>query len=159
MPTTTAIIIFIIGLCGAVGGLANAFLSDNGFMLPKQEKTGDTCLWRPGYLGNVFVSTLSALVSWGLYGPFADQILLPDTGQAAVSLSIAQLMGALLVGVAGARWLTNEVDKNLMKAAVSVATASPADKAKAAATATATPIETLRIVKDRTSLANLPDQP
>jgi len=159
MTTSTAVIISIIGVCGAVGGLANAFLSDNGFILPTQEKTGETCLWRPGYLGNVFVSTLSALISWGLYGPIANQILIPDTGQAAVNLSIAHVMGALLTGVAGARWLTNEVDKNLMKAAVSVAAASPADQAKAAATAGATPIETLRIVKDRTSLANLPDQP
>ena len=31
------------------------------------------------------------------------------------------MAGALLVGVAGARWLTNEVDKNLLRAAATYA--------------------------------------
>lgn len=159
MTWTTPAVIIAIALFGAIGGLINAFLSDNGFALPKQEITSGASLWRPGYLGNVFVSTVSALISWGLYGPYANHVLFPtDNTAPRLTFSVANMVGALLVGVAGSRWLTNEVDKSLMKAAVTAAATTPADSKKAAALVNATPIQTLNIAKGST-LPRLPDQP
>ena len=64
-------------------------------------------------------------------------------------MTLSALVGAVLVGVAGARWLTNEVDKNLLKAAASEAAASPADPDKSKQIAMATPAEALRIARIR----------
>jgi len=38
-----------------------------------------------------------------------------------ISLRFSALAGAFLVGVAGAKWITNEVDKRLLKESVKVA--------------------------------------
>ena len=38
-------------VAGGVGGIVNAAMSDNGFLLPKSEQTASgTTLLRPGYL-------------------------------------------------------------------------------------------------------------
>ncbi len=110
-------ILWVVVGAGAVGGAVNALLSDNGFPLPQREKG----IWRPGFLGNVFIGSVSALISWGLYGPYAQSELIggTTTKPAAVTfaLTLSAFVGALLVGIAGSRWLTNEVDKNLLRSA------------------------------------------
>lgn len=54
----------IVFFAGAFGGLANAFISGEGLLLPHWEKG----IWCPGFLGNSFVGSMAAIVSWGLYG-------------------------------------------------------------------------------------------
>jgi hypothetical protein len=76
---------------------------------------------RPGFLLNVFVGGLAGAVSWGLYGPFASSYLLgggagPGTPASSPGITLAGLVGAVLVGVAGARWLTNEAEKKALRA-------------------------------------------
>lgn len=44
---------------------------------------------------------------------------------AELGVTLASLVGAVLVGVGGARWLTNEVDKRLLKAAAAEAALRP----------------------------------
>ena len=56
----------IIFACGAVGGVINALLTDNGFILPKKEQQDNTKIIRPGFLVNIFIGGIAALVSWGL---------------------------------------------------------------------------------------------
>lgn len=115
---------FLILTAGAVGGAVNAFVSDNGFFLPESEvTTGGATLIRPGYLGNCFVGAIAAVISWGLYGPASALFVVGTTEAPAangslekIGLSLASFVGALLVGVGGARWLSNEVDKNLLRA-------------------------------------------
>ena len=145
------VILLIIFVAGAVGGIVNALLSDNGFILPKPEKTGGTGIIRPGFLGNALISGVAACISWGLYGPFAAVYIAggpkPTGDGSQAGLTLSALVGAVLVGVAGARWLTNEVDKNLLKAAASKAAASPADSEKSKQIAMATPAEALRIAQ------------
>jgi hypothetical protein len=80
---------------------------------------------KPGYMGNILIGAVSGIVSWGLYNSLAgtdisDPNLKPP-------LSPASFAGAILVGIAGARWLTNEVDKSLFKAAAIEAAKKPAD--------------------------------
>jgi hypothetical protein len=55
----------IIFAFGAIGGVVNALLSDNGFILPKKEERDNTKIIRPGFLVNIFIGGIAALVSWG----------------------------------------------------------------------------------------------
>lgn len=117
-PWACALIVFA---AGGVGGVVNALLSDNGFVLPRRIK-GILC---PGFLSNVLVGALAAFASWSMYGSGAGVDLARHASagdaRAQISLTFSALAGAFFVGVAGARWITNEVDKRLLKASVTVA--------------------------------------
>ena len=136
---------------GAVGGAVNALLSDNGFPLPRVEDFAGGYIIRPGAVGNTIVGAVAAGVSWGLYGPLSTATLLrtsaSGTAAPTAGLTLASLIGAVLVGMGGARWLTNEVDKRLLRAAASSAVAAPAAPNLAEAILTATPARVLGMVR------------
>jgi uncharacterized membrane protein len=136
-------ILGIVCAAGALGGLVNALLTENGFALPKRDKVGSLNILRPGVLGNMLISSVAAGTSWGLYGPLAGFVLLGSTNakQPELTITLSALVGAVLVGVAGAKWLTNEVDKNLLKAAAAKAATSSPDAGKAQAMALASPVQ------------------
>lgn len=106
---------------GGVGGVVNALLSDNGFVLPRRI-SGILC---PGFLSNVLVGALAAFTSWAAYGSGAGVDVARAAGagdeRAQISLTFSALAGAFFVGVAGARWITNEVDKRMLKESVKIA--------------------------------------
>jgi len=66
-------------------------------------------VWQPGFLGNVGIGAITALVLAGLYSPLALVQIGAETG--AYQLTVGGLMGALLSGIGGARLLTNEVNR------------------------------------------------
>jgi hypothetical protein len=146
------VLLLIVFVAGAIGGLVNALLSDNGFVLPKYETAPDLRIWRPGSLVNVFIGGVAASISWGLYGPFAGRSIIPqaraDTDPVP-NLSLAALVGAVLVGVAGSRWLTNEIDKILLRAAATKAGKGAADPDLAAKLAVAPPAQAFRMTAGR----------
>ncbi|OFV79477.1 MAG: hypothetical protein A2Y78_05035 [Acidobacteria bacterium RBG_13_68_16] len=146
---TLWVLLAIVFVAGAVGGVINAWMSDNGFMLPRTEESGGNRLIRPGFLGNIITGGISASVSWGLYGPFAAAYIVggpaPGAEGAALGLSLASLVGAVLVGVGGARWLTNEVDKKLLRAAGTALASSPANPELAAKIGSASPAAVLQM--------------
>jgi hypothetical protein len=107
----------LIVLAGAVGGVVNALLTSNGFILPRREKA----ILLPGFLSNVLIGAFAAFASWAFYGSGAGIDLAIQGGQTVTSLRFSALAGAFLVGVGGARWLSNEVDKQLLKETVKVA--------------------------------------
>jgi hypothetical protein len=107
----------LIATAGALGGVINALLTDNGFVLPTRVH-GVLC---PGFLTNIVVGAFSAFASWAFYGSGASIDLAQATERTQISLRFSALAGALLVGVAGARWITSEVDKQLLKETVKVA--------------------------------------
>ena len=118
------LMLLYIFLAGAIGGVVNAVMTDNGFIKPKREVVdGKTIIWRPGYFGNILIGAVAAVVSWGLYGPLSS-VLIAGTSEALdenvspdkIGLTLAALVGAVMIGIGGARWLTNEVDKSLLKA-------------------------------------------
>jgi hypothetical protein len=148
-------LIFLICLTGGVGGAVNAFLSDNGFFLPRKEQADGKGIWRPGFLGNIVVGSIAAFISWGLYGPLSARIIVPlNLSQAnapstqptdqEIGLSLSGLVGAVLVGISGARWLSNEVDKTLLRVAGSQAASSDKNPDAAQALLLASPAEALR---------------
>jgi hypothetical protein len=107
----------LITVAGGIGGIVNALLTDNGFVLPRRE-SGVLC---PGAFSNILVGGFAAFASWAFYGSGASIELAAVTTRTEISLRFSALAGAFLVGVAGARWITNEVDKRLLKESVKVA--------------------------------------
>jgi hypothetical protein len=107
----------LITFAGALGGVVNALITDNGFILPQNKRA----IWCPGFVSNVLVGAFAAFSSWAFYGSGAGIDLAQATGRAEISLRFSALAGAFLVGVAGAKWITNEVDKRLLKESVKVA--------------------------------------
>ncbi len=141
----------IIFAFGAVGGVVNALLTDNGFILPKKEQQDNTQIIRPGFLVNIFIGGIAALVSWGLYGPFAEVFIIGGTNDLNIGttgLSLSSVVGGVLVGVGGARWLTNEVDKKLLRAAASRAASGQPSDQKAIRISAAPPAEALNIAAE-----------
>ena len=138
---------------GALGGVVNALLTDNGFILPAKVSSDAGSIVRPGFFGNVLIGAVAAGISWGLYGPLAGHIIfgsavaLAKNMDETMSISLASLVGAVLVGIGGARWLTNEVDKKLLKAAATTAAASQPNTATAQQIALASPAQALNIAK------------
>ena len=107
----------LIALFGGLGGVVNALLSDNGFGLPRKESG----VWCPGAISNILVGAFAAFSSWAFYGSGASIELASQSPRSVISLRFSALAGAFLVGVAGAKWITNEVDKRLLKETVKVA--------------------------------------
>lgn len=142
------LILVVVLVAGGVGGAVNALLSDNGFVLPKAAPTNDGQIVRPGFVGNMLIGGIAAVISWGLYGPFGAYPLIggtPTANSGPVVFTLSGLVGAVLVGVGGARWLTNEVDKTLLRAAASQAAAGAADSKKAAKILMASPAQALSL--------------
>jgi hypothetical protein len=137
----------VVCVAGAVGGVINALLSDNGFVLPRQELVSDVSVLRPGVIGNILVGAVAAGVSWGLYGPLAVVTVLPLPSDKAstAALTLSALVGAVLVGAGGARWLTNEIDKSVLKSASTKAAAGKTDATVASQMAGASPINVLKL--------------
>ena len=110
-PWTCALLITI---AGGIGGVVNALLTDNGFIKPRLIHN----IWCPGFISNVLIGSFSAFSSWAFYGSGASVELSQLAERSAISLRFSALAGAFLVGVGGARWLTNEVDKKLLRESI-----------------------------------------
>jgi hypothetical protein len=139
---------------GGVGGVLAALLSeDKGFALPTRmtntEDGSKSNVIRPGFLGLILIGAVAATVSWALYGPAADLVLVSTapTGQAAgaANLTLVAIGGAVLVGVGGSKWISGQVDKTLLRQTASVAAGrKPADAQVAHLIATAAPSQALQ---------------
>jgi hypothetical protein len=155
MNVSMWIMFFIVLIAGAVGGAVNALMTDNGFLRPKMEKVDEkTSIFRPGYLGNILIGAVAAVVSWGLYGPLSpyyiigtEQALAANALPETVGLTLAALVGAIMIGIGGARWLTSEVDKNLLRATAAQAASSKPSAAASQQIAIATPAQALNVAR------------
>ena len=146
---TFGVVIFVI-IAGIIGGGINAMTTDNGFLLPDSATAGDSTIIRPGFVGNMFVGIVAAVVSWGLYGSFANTCLIGcNGGQGTINLTFTAFVGAILVGMGGARWLSNEADKKMLAKAASISQESDKNAAAAAEMAFSTPARVLEIAKSQ----------
>jgi hypothetical protein len=147
------VFLLIIFGAGTIGGIVNALMSDNAFILPKAEITKENYrIYRPGIIGNIVISGVASCISWGLYGPFGTAYIAGgQTAQPGIAVqpgvTLAAFVGAILVGIAGARWITNEVDKNLLRATAAEAASLKASNQLAAKIAMAKPAEALRLAQ------------
>lgn len=147
-------LLFYVAIAGAVGGFVNALISDNGFWKPITEQVDGNKIYRPGFIGNVLIGGVAAIISWGLYGPLAayfiagtQEAMKTNTSPEKIGLTLSSLVGAVLIGIGGARWLTNEVDKQLLKATASKAAGAQGSPTASQQIALASPAQALKIAK------------
>ena len=145
---SVALGLLVIAGCGAIGGIANAVLSSDGAALPARAADGQgrTVAVRPGYVGSVFLGALAAVLSWCVYGPASGLRLLGSgsAGESTWTLTLSALAGAVLVGIGGARWISSEVEKKLLRVAGARAAESSPDRDLARMFTTAPPMSVLR---------------
>jgi hypothetical protein len=106
----------LISLAGGIGGVVNAFIAGVGFAMPTRRHN----VWCPGIIENVLVGAVSAFISWALYGAGSGVEIGQLTERALISFRFSALAGAFVVGIAGAKWLTGEVDKKLLTESIKV---------------------------------------
>ncbi len=141
-------LILAVAVAGSVGGILNALLSDNGFILPRREQVDQGQIVRPGVIANILIGAVAAIVTWGLYGPLtAAPVIGATLSPEEYSITLGALVGAIVVGVGGARWLTNEVDKTLLKAAAVKSLAAPSAPGESREMVTASPARVLEIAQ------------
>lgn len=139
--------IILIMLAGGLGGLLNSLLSDNLFLWVKNETYRDgRVIMRYGFIINALIGAFAALISWGTTAE-GLYIIAPATSvKTEVSLSVVGLVSAMVIGIGGSRWLTNEVDKRLLKTTASLAAESPENPRAATSILNSTPKAALHIV-------------
>lgn len=104
-------LIGLMAALGAMGGFVNCAVG-GGFHLPHIDKQAK--VWRPGWIGNVLVGGVAAVVVWGIYGPLASYDLVAAQ-KLDTQLTLAQLLTSLVVGLGGGRILTLEAQKMILK--------------------------------------------
>jgi hypothetical protein len=116
-------------------------MSDGGFVAPRSEiLVSGAKITRLGWIGNVFIGGVAGLLTWGLYGPFANVPLIkidteavehgaaaPNSQPSATGSSfdpklppvftIGALLGAVLTGAGGSRVISDLVEKKVGEAA------------------------------------------
>jgi hypothetical protein len=143
----------VVAAAGAVGGVVSALLSeDRGILLPRTVRIEGGTVLRPGCFGHILVAAIASFMSWGLYGPLTDQVLLGSNADGSppahgYGLTAAAVAAAVGVGVGGARWLSHYVDTKLLQATASVAAGKSADPAAASRMAAARPAAALDIAR------------
>ena len=85
-----------------MGGLVTCFHKD-AVVLPKFDKRAK--IWKPGAIGTVLSGAVAADLIWALYGPASSYDLLKTTPQT-FSLTLGQLAGSFVTGLAGGKILT-----------------------------------------------------
>ena len=125
----------IIFLLGSFGSLASSFAGDSGWHFPTVEQG----IFRPGFIGNMFVGGLAALASWGM-----SQSINFNGPHALLTLTASAMANALVVGFGGASWFKSQVEQAILRKTAVVAAGKKADVAASCVIATATPIEALR---------------
>lgn len=108
-----------IAAAGGIGGFVNALIGGAGgagrLMLPQVIQPQG--VFQLGFIGNIVLGAFGAALTWGLYGPLKDEVMMgarPANGLA-TNLTVTALVGAALTGVAGAKLITSEIDKNVLK--------------------------------------------
>jgi len=92
---------------GAFGGLVQCAIGGE-FHLPHVDKGANT--WRPGWVGNILVGGVAAVVFWGFYGPLAGIDLL-GTSKVDLHITFGQVIYSVVVGMSGGRILSLEAQK------------------------------------------------
>jgi hypothetical protein len=140
----------VIAAAGALGGIVNAILNSGSGYNIQLPRRGTNDVLQLGIFGNVLLGIVAALISWGLYGPVKDAVMLGSvpSGQLPVNLTMTAAVGAIVTGIGGARVISNELDKKVLRNAGTGAAQVPADANLAVAMATLSPVKVLAAAND-----------
>jgi hypothetical protein len=104
MNSVVSIILVVAGL-GALGGIVNCAITGE-FVNPRF----DAGIWRPGWLGNVLIGSVAAVVVWGVNGPLASVDVF-NFKPSDLHLTVSQLLSSIGVGLGGGNILTQMAQK------------------------------------------------
>jgi hypothetical protein len=119
----TSLLWFAALILGGVGGALNALLSDHARLLPSiiTLTPGGTRVIRVGIVGNILTGAAVTLcLFWAIQA--AGSTLNADGSLGLVLLGLSDLF----ISFVSARWVTNEVDKLVLRKAVFKAASAPA---------------------------------
>lgn len=112
-------------VCAAAGGLLNAVLVEDArllpTLLPDRDEANRKCLARIGVAGNIVVSLLGASA---IVGPIVEVWAAPVPPSSRLPWEI--WLAAFFTGFLAARWVTDKLDKRLLRRAAWKAAAAPA---------------------------------
>jgi hypothetical protein len=157
MRTTMSlwIVIGVVALAGALGGFVNALTtSDKTLGFPHKQVIDGQTVWNLGSVGNVILGMAAASISWGLYGPYSSELIVGEAVGSPIiyGLNVASFFGAFLVGIAGTRWISGELDKDLgVKAIQKAAEATPNANLRSALKNISSPKEGLVVLAQQLS--------
>ena len=106
-------IIGLVAVLGVIGGLTNCLIT-GGFTYPSQDP--ERKVWRPGWIANIVVGAVAAVVVWCFYGPASSYDLVKG-GVIDFHLPVAQIASSILVGISGAKILTTMAQRQAERAA------------------------------------------
>jgi hypothetical protein len=106
-------IIAFVTFLGMIGGLTNCLLT-GGFAYPRQDVHDR--VWRPGWIANILVGAVAAVVVWCFYGPASSYDLVTG-GTIDFHLPVAQIASSILVGISGAKILTTMAQRQAERVA------------------------------------------
>jgi len=106
-------IIGLVAVLGMAGGLTNCFLA-GGFTSPQSDTKGK--VWKPGWIANIVIGGIAAVVVWCFYGPASSYDLVKD-GVIDFHLPVVQIASSILVGISGAKILTTMAQRQAERAA------------------------------------------
>ncbi|HEY3054478.1 MAG TPA: hypothetical protein VGK31_00960 [Thermoanaerobaculia bacterium] len=87
----------LVCVCGGIGGFVNALLAGD-LHLPHREGN----VYSPGWIGNVVIGAIAALVFWGLYGPMAKVAVIGSTQSGVpIAFTVAELAGSVVTRIGG----------------------------------------------------------
>lgn len=114
----TAIIVILVA--GALGGVINGIITDRGVIIPGRVTIKDGMeVWRPGILTNILIGAIAAFLYWSIYGSGNNLDLMHPPSD--MQLPILTIGFSVLTGIGGARWVTNEVDKYVLRKSTAMA--------------------------------------
>lgn len=106
-------LVLLIAVVGAVGGIANCAITGE-FVLPQVDTEAKA--WRPGWVGNVVVGAVAAVVVWGVNGPLSQYDIIADSDET-LHLTLGQLLSSIVVGLGGGNILTQMAQKQAERVA------------------------------------------
>jgi hypothetical protein len=156
-PGTVWAILGCIAAAGAVGGLVNALTGGSGgtgrLIMPQVVQPQG--VFQLGFIGNIVLGAFGAVLTWGLYGPLKDSVMIGTrpAGGLPANLTVTALVGAALTGAAGAKVITSELDKYVLKKTAVTAAAGAGDPNLAVQIASSHPIAALAAAMPRAPAA------
>ena len=103
-----------IGGAGALGGLVNCAISGE-FHLPEFDTTAR--VYRPGWIGNIIIGIVAAIVVWGGYGGPGSTVALFANSTDALDLKTGQVIVSIVIGIGGGKILTSLAQQQAEKVA------------------------------------------
>jgi len=103
----TYLVLLCLLAAGFLGGVLNALFENEGFIKWKTESLNDgRRIFRPGFLGNIIVGGIAAVVMAALYGPLGIAQI-----SGTFQLDLRTFVGGILSGIGGAKLLTQQANR------------------------------------------------